>query len=124
MRDFEVKTCEEKILRKSKGIVQTKSTETFGTAIRYFCVKTFKNCVWVQQQSFLCRYGPFGTKMRVVYHFGTKIGTFGFPKCKNIVMVQIQTKISFWFQNKPRVIIWTQMRDFEVKTSEEKVLGK
>ena len=62
--------------------------------------------------------------MRAVYYFGTKIGTFGFPKCKEIVKVQIQTKISFWFQNKPRVIIWIQMRDFEVNTSKQKALGK
>ena len=39
-------------------------------------------------------------------------------------MQGIQTKISFWVLNKPRVIIWTQMRDFEVKTCEEKVFSK
>ena len=97
------------------------STETFGTIIRYFCIKTLDHIVWVQLQSFLCPYCPFHAKMSDLYHFGTKIGTFGFPKCKHNVILQIQTKISFKVQNKPRVIIWTQMRDFEVKTCEEKV---
>ena len=61
--------------------------------------------------------------MSGVLHFGTKIGTFGFPKCKDNVILQIQTKVSFFVQNKPRVIIWTEMRDFEVKTREENVLN-
>ena len=78
----------------------------------------------VQIQSSLCWYGPFGAKMSAVKHFGPNIGTFGFPKCKDNVMLQIHTKILFWAQNKPRVIISTQMRDFEVKTCEENVLGK
>jgi hypothetical protein len=54
--------------------------------------------------------------------FWKKIGPFNFPKCKDNVMLQIKTKISFWVQNKPRVIIGTQMRDFDVKTCEHKVL--
>jgi hypothetical protein len=38
--------------------------------------------------------------------FWKKIGAFGFLKCKdNDVVLQIQTKISFWDQNKPRVIV-------------------
>ena len=115
MKDFEIKTCEEKFWVKSKVMVETKSRETFRTVIQYFCVKTFKHCVWVQQTSFLCPYGPFGAKMRAVYYFGTKIGTFGFPKCKEIVKVQIQTKISFWFQNKPRVIIWSKWEILKLK---------
>ena len=40
---------------------------------------------------------------------------------KGNVMLQIQTKISFWVQNKPRVIIWTEMKDFHVKTCEKDV---
>ena len=78
----------------------------------------------VQIQSFLCRYGPFGVKMYAVQDFGTKLGTFGFAKCKDNLILQIQTKISFWVQNKLRVFIWIEMRDFEVKISEEIFLNK
>jgi hypothetical protein len=38
--------------------------------------------------------------------FWKKIGALGFLKCKdNDVVLQIQTKISFWVKNKPRVIV-------------------